>query len=89
MFTSPTVLGTGSGLKGFGDGRDGEIVIGKSTMFTTIRGAVSDAGSGGNTYNNNIDIVVNAAPGQDAEDIADVVSRRINEAGNARRAVFA
>lgn len=89
MFTSPTVLGTGSGLKGFGDGRDGEIVIGKNTMFTMIRGAVSDAGSGGNTYNNNIDIVVNAAPGQDAEDIADVVSRRINEAVNARRAVFA
>lgn len=88
MFRSPTVLATASGLKGFGDGNGGEVVIGQSMMYSMIRGAVAD-GMNGSTYNNDINIVVNAAPGQDAEEIAEIVSRKINEAVYARRAVFA
>lgn len=88
MFNRPTVLATSSGLKGFGDGNGGEVVIGQSMMYSMIRGAVAD-GMNGSTYNNDINIVVNAAPGQDAEEIAEIVSRKINEAVYARRAVFA
>lgn len=87
MFTSPTVLATAGGLKGFGDGSGAEIVIGQSMMYSMIRDAVSD--SGASTYNNDIDIVVNAAPGQSAEEIAEMVSLKINQAVYARRAVFA
>ncbi|MDO4527413.1 MAG: hypothetical protein Q4C03_01350, partial [bacterium] len=87
MFTQPTVLATASGLKGFGDGNGAEIVIGQSMMYSMIRDAVSD--SGASTYNNDIDIVVNAAPGQSAEEIAEMVSLKINQAVYARRAVFA
>lgn len=87
MFTQPTVLATASGLKGFGDGNGAEIVIGQSMMYSMIRDAVSD--SGASTYNNDIDIAVYAAPGQSAEEIAEMVSLKINQAVYARRAVFA
>lgn len=39
LFTSPTVLGTSSGLKGFGDGNGSELVIGTDTLMGAIRGA--------------------------------------------------
>lgn len=86
MFTSPTVLGTSSGLKGFGDGRDGEIVIGKSTMFSMIRDAVA---SGGNTTYGNIYVTVNGAEGQDVNELADLVVNKINHQVMRRRAAFA
>ena len=86
MFNSPTVLATAGGLKGFGDGNGAEIVIGQSMMYGMIREAVAD---GAGTYNNDIDIIVNAAPGQSAEEIANIVSQKINQAVYARRAVYA
>ena len=36
MFTSPTVLGTPNGYKGFGDGPGGEMVIGEGYLMRTI-----------------------------------------------------
>ena len=41
MFSDPTVLATGSGFKGFGDGNGSEIVMGKDYMLGMIQEAVS------------------------------------------------
>ena len=40
MFTSPTVLQTPSGAKGFGDGNGAELVVGMNSLMNTIRDAV-------------------------------------------------
>lgn len=81
MFNSPTVLGTSSGYKGFGDSTGGEIVIGRNTMMDMIREAV---GSGGGDIN----VVINAAPGQDVRELADLVADRINSKVMRRRMAF-
>lgn len=80
MFTSPTVLGTSGGLKGFGDGHGGEIVIGQSMMYGMIRAAVQDAAlpqTGGGATFGDINVVVNGAPGQSERELADLVADRI------------
>lgn len=43
MFTSPTVLGTPYGYKGFGDGPGGEIVMGKNYMLGMVQEAVGSS----------------------------------------------
>lgn len=62
MFTSPTVLQTAAGYKGFGDGHGAEIVMGLNKLRELV-------GTAGNTIN------VYAAPGQSAKEIADEVQR--------------
>lgn len=89
MFTQPTVLTTTSGLKGFGDGSGGEIVIGQSMLYAMIRDA-AEAGMRSESYTYG-DVVVNvyAQPGQDVEELADIVSERIDQQIRRREAAFA
>lgn len=84
MFKSPTVLATSAGVKGFGDGSGGEIVIGQSMMYDLIKSAVADANGGGNYQ-----VIVNAAPGMDEEQIGTIAARKIYEMTQGRRAVYA
>lgn len=87
LFTSPTVLGTAGGLKGFGDGRGGEVVIGQSMMYGMIKDAVAEGGTT-NTWGD-INVTVNGADGMDVRELADLVADRISDKIQRRRAVWA
>ena len=79
MFTKPTVLQTPQGAKGFGDGAGAEIVLGLNKLREMV-------GGGRNVTNN---IVVNAAPGMDVNELADAVADRIAFTTKQSQAVFA
>lgn len=84
MFSTPTIVGG----RGFGDGAGGEIVIGKDTMLAWIRDAVNGGGTTNNsTSYGDINVVVNAAPGQNVRELADAVAAQIqNKIVQRRRA---
>ena len=84
MFTSPTVIPTASGLKGFGDGNGNEIVIGQSTLMNMMTAAVQRSGAG-----NTINVVVNPSAGMDEEELAELVADKINEQLQQSQEVFA
>ena len=77
MFTNPTVLGTAGGLKGFGDGPGGEIVL----SADKLREIVGEAGD--------VNINVYAQPGQDAQHIAQEVQRILVREQRQRSAAYA
>lgn len=65
MFTSPTVMATPSGLKGFGDGHGAEIVM----SLDKLRDMVGESNAG-------VTINVYAAAGQDVNALADKIQAR-------------
>ena len=78
MFTSPTVLPTANGYKGFGDGAGAEVVIG----LNRLQEMVGQAGG----VTNNITIV--QQPGQSTAQLADLVARRIQQNVERQKAVM-
>jgi len=77
MFTQPTVIPTLAGAKGFGDGNGAEVVLGMNKLKEIA----------GNTVTNYF--TINAAPGMDTEEIADVVADKIEFSVQKRQAVWA
>lgn len=71
-FTTPTVLATAGGLKGFGDGPGAEFVAGQSLLAATVRDAVKSAGTQSITVN------VYPSAGMDERAIADYTIERLN-----------
>lgn len=78
MFTQPTVLQTPSGYKGFGDGSGGEVVLGMDKLRQLV-------GNG----ETNIEVNVYGAEGQDINQLADAVTRKIVAAQRQQTAVWA
>lgn len=77
VFTSPTVLPTANGYKGFGDGSGAEIVMSLNRLRDMVGGSVTN------------NIVVNAAPGMNVRELAEAVAERIEFQTQQQKAVFA
>lgn len=89
LFRSPTVIPTASGLKGFGDGNGGEVVMGQSMMYAMIRDAVAEGnGETSNTWGD-INVTVNGAESRDMGALADLIADRIAAKVQRRRAAWA
>ena len=72
MFTSPTVLQTANGMKGFGDGHGGEVVLGMDKLRQLV-------GTGEVTIN------VYATPGMDVNQLANKIQERFAALNGQRR----
>lgn len=77
MFTSPTVIGTPSGAKGFGDGHGAEIVMGLEKLQQLV-GASGD-----------VNIYVTPSPGMDVNQLADQIQARFVQMQKQRSLAYA
>lgn len=78
MFTSPTVLQTPQGPKGFGDGNGAEIVLGLNKLRELVGGAGDD-----------ITINVYASEGMNVNQLADVIQQRLVQLSRQKEAAYA
>ena len=79
LFSSPTVLNTPSGYKGFGDGNGGELVYGRNQLMRDI----AKASSGEITIN------VYANQNMNVNQLADKVEARLVQLQKQREAAYA
>jgi hypothetical protein len=82
LFRNPTVLPTAAGLKGFGDGSGGEVVLSEAKLRQLV-------GSGSGDTTQNISITINARSGQSAQQIAQEVQRILVRQEQQREAALA
>lgn len=78
MFTSPTVLQTPQGPKGFGDGNGAEIVLGLNKLRELVGGA-----------GDNITINVYASDGMNVNQLADQIQQRLVQLSRQKEAAYA
>ena len=78
MFTSPTVLGTAAGFKGFGDGHGAEIVMGLEKLRELVGSTSGD-----------ITVNVYGAPGQDVSELAIAVQNVLVRLKDQRETAYA
>lgn len=78
MFTSPTVLQTPQGPKGFGDGNGAEIVLGLNKLRELVGGA-----------GDNITINVYASDNMNVNQLADAIQQRLVQLSRQKEAAYA
>lgn len=78
MFTSPTILQTPQGLKGFGDGHGGEVVLGMNKLRELVGGA-----------SDNITINVYASDNMNVNQLADAIQQRLVQLSRQKEAAYA
>ena len=84
ILNDPTIFGMMNGrLLGAGEAGS-ETVVGTQSLMNMIRSAVGETVNYGD-----VNITVYGAPGQDVEELADIISDRINAQVASRKAVFA
>ena len=79
LFTSPTIVNTPNGVKGFGDGNGGELVYGRNQLMKDI----AKASSGDITIN------VYAQPGMNINQLTDKIQDRLVQLQKQREAAYA
>lgn len=96
LINSPTIFGVSNGVPLLaGDRAGAEVVVGEAHLMNMFTNAVREAigyvpaaGASSTTHNYGaVNVNVYGAPGQDVRELADLVSKQINQAVDMRRAI--